>query len=61
VAHGEYRALADRMVALAADRSLVDRLGRGARTFAEALSWDTAARAALAHIERTVAERERKR
>jgi glycosyltransferase involved in cell wall biosynthesis len=60
VAHGEYRALADRMLALAADRSLVDRLGRGARTFAEALSWDTAARAALAHIERTVAERERK-
>jgi glycosyltransferase involved in cell wall biosynthesis len=61
VPHGEYRALADRMLALAADRSLVDRLGRGARTFAEALSWDTAARAALAHIERTVAERERKR
>src|SRR5690349_18147318 len=32
VAHGEYRALADRMVALAADRSLVDRLGHGARS-----------------------------
>jgi len=58
--HGDYRALADRMVALAADRSLVDRLGRGARTFAEGLSWDSAARATLSHLERTVAAWERK-
>ncbi len=58
--HGDYRALADRMVALAADRSLVDRLGRGARAFAEGLSWDSAARATLSHLERTVAEWERK-
>src|SRR5205814_8222565 len=45
--HGDYDALADRMLALATDRSLVDRLGRAARTFAEGLSWDSAARATL--------------
>jgi glycosyltransferase involved in cell wall biosynthesis len=61
VPHGDSRALADRMLALAGDRSLVDRLGRAARSFAEGLSWDTAARATLAHIEQTVAARERKR
>ena len=61
VPHGDSRALADRMVALAADPSLVERLGRAARRFAEGLSWDSAARATLAHIEKTVAERERKR
>jgi glycosyltransferase involved in cell wall biosynthesis len=60
VPHGDSRALADRMLALAADRSLVDRLGHAARIFAEGLSWDSAARATLAHIEQTVAERERK-
>jgi len=60
VPHGDVQALADRMLALAADPSLVDRLGRAARTFAEGLSWDSAARATLAHIERTVVERERK-
>jgi glycosyltransferase involved in cell wall biosynthesis len=61
VPHGDVPALADRMVALAADPSLVERLGRAARRFAEGLSWDSAARATLAHIETTVAERERKR
>jgi len=61
VPHGDVPALADRMLALAADRSLVDRLGRGGRTFAEGLSWDSAARATQTHIEKTVADRERKR
>jgi len=61
VPHGDVPALADRMLALAADPSLVERLGRAARRFAEGLSWDTAARDTLAHIEKTVAERERKR
>jgi glycosyltransferase involved in cell wall biosynthesis len=61
VPHGDVPALADRMLALAADPSLVERLGRAARRFAEGLSWDSAARATLAHIETTVAERERKR
>ena len=60
VPHGDSRALADRMLALAADRSLVDRLGHAARIFAQGLSWDSAARATLAHLEQTVAERERK-
>jgi glycosyltransferase involved in cell wall biosynthesis len=59
--HGDVPALADRMVALAADPSLVERLGRAARDFAEGLSWDSAARATLAHLETTVAEHERKR
>ena len=61
VPHGDVSALADRMLALAADPSLVARLGHAARRFAEGLSWDSAARATLAHIEQTVAERERKR
>jgi glycosyltransferase involved in cell wall biosynthesis len=60
VPHGDSRALADRMLALAQDPALVERLGRAARGFAEGLSWDAAARATLAHIEHTVAERERK-
>ena len=61
VPHGDVTALADRMLAQAADPSLVGRLGRAARRFAEGLSWDSAARATLAHIEKTIAERERKR
>ncbi len=60
VPHGDVQALADRMLALGADPALVERLGRAARTFAEGLSWDAAARATLAHLEQTVAERERK-
>jgi glycosyltransferase involved in cell wall biosynthesis len=61
VPHGDAPALADRMLALAADPSFVERLGRAARDFAAGLSWDAAARATLAHLETTVAEHERKR
>lgn len=61
VPHGDSRALADRMLALAGDPSLVDRLGKAARTFAERLSWDAAARATIAHIEETIAKQERTR
>src|SRR5207247_8206665 len=43
VPHGDARALADRMLALAADPTLVARLGSAARTFAEQLSWEGAA------------------
>ena len=57
VPHGDSRALADRMLALAADPALVERLGRAARAFAESLSWDAAARATVAHIQQTIAER----
>jgi glycosyltransferase involved in cell wall biosynthesis len=61
VPHGDSQALADRMLALAGDPSLVDRLGKAARTFAVGLSWDAAARATIAHIEHTIATQERTR
>jgi glycosyltransferase involved in cell wall biosynthesis len=50
VPHGDVRALADRMVELAAQPDLVERLGHGARAFAETLSWDAAAAAAERHL-----------
>jgi len=56
VPHGDVRALADRMLALAADPALVTRLGRAARAFAEQLSWDEAARATEAHLQRVIAQ-----
>jgi len=56
VPHGDARALADRMLALAADPGLVARLGRGARSFAEQLSWERAARATEAHLHRVIAQ-----
>jgi glycosyltransferase involved in cell wall biosynthesis len=43
VAHADPRALADRMLQLARDPALVERLGHQARGFAERLSWDLAA------------------
>src|SRR5256886_6572189 len=55
VPHADARALADRMLDLAADPGLVARLGRGARRFAEQLSWERAARAAEAHLHRLIA------
>jgi len=54
VPHGDWRALADRMLALAGDPALVGRLGRAARAFAEGLSWDAAARATAAHLQRVL-------
>lgn len=56
VPHGDARALADRMEALAADPALVGSLGRAARAFAETLSWDRTARATLNHLERVLAQ-----
>jgi hypothetical protein len=44
------------MLELAADAALVERLGRAARGFAEELSWDSAARATVAHIEHVIAD-----
>ena len=55
VPHGDASALAQRLLALANDPALVDRLGRAARSFAEGLSWDSAARATVAHLEHTIA------
>lgn len=60
VPHGDWRALADRMTGLASDPALVERLGRGARQFAEGLSWDGAAQATLAHLQRTMDEQDGK-
>lgn len=54
VPHGDPDALADRLLALAADRGLVARLGAQARVFAEGLTWDAAARATEAHLLRTI-------
>jgi hypothetical protein len=44
------------MVALAADAALVARLGRGARAFAESLTWERAAAATEAHLQRVIAQ-----
>ncbi len=57
VPHGDARALAERILVLAADVALVERLGRAARRFAEGLSWDSAARATVSHIQQVIAER----
>src|SRR5207247_9320636 len=56
VPHGDARALEDRMLALAADPTLVARLGSAARRFAEQLSWERAARATEAHLQRVIAQ-----
>jgi glycosyltransferase involved in cell wall biosynthesis len=56
VPHGDTGALAERMLALAADPGLVARLGRGARAFAEQFSWERAARATEAHLHRVIAQ-----
>ena len=56
VSHGDARGLADRMLQLASDPGLVSRLGAAARTFAQGLSWDTAAKATLTHLQQIIAE-----
>jgi glycosyltransferase involved in cell wall biosynthesis len=54
VPHGDAAALASRLLALAADSTLVRRLGAAAREYAAGLSWEAAARATAAHLERIV-------
>ena len=56
VPHGDADALAQRLLALANDAALVMRLGRAARAFAEGLSWETAARATEAQLQRVIAQ-----
>lgn len=56
VPHGDAPALAQRMLALAADPALVARLGRAGRAFAESLSWERAARATATHLQRAIAQ-----
>jgi glycosyltransferase involved in cell wall biosynthesis len=53
--HGDVAALADAMRRVAADRSLVERLGQHARVFAEGFTWDRAADETESHL-RTVVE-----
>jgi glycosyltransferase involved in cell wall biosynthesis len=55
VPHGDVGALAGAMAGLARDRALRERLGRGARVFAESLSWERAARETEAHLETAAA------
>jgi glycosyltransferase involved in cell wall biosynthesis len=56
VPHGDAGRLAERMLALAGDPALVERLGRGGRRFAEALTWDRAADATERHLQRVIAQ-----
>lgn len=51
VPHGDITAMAERMVALANDPALVEKLGEAARRFAESLSWDHAADATEAQLQ----------
>jgi len=56
VPHGDAAALAEQMLALTADPGLVARLGRAARAFAEGFSWEAAARATEAQLQRVIAQ-----
>jgi glycosyltransferase involved in cell wall biosynthesis len=55
VPHGDSGELARRMLELAGNPSLVDTLGREARRFAEALTWDRAADDTEAHLAQVMA------
>jgi glycosyltransferase involved in cell wall biosynthesis len=55
VPHGDVGALARAMAAVAGDAGLRERLSRGARAFAESLSWERAARETEAHLDAAVA------
>ena len=59
VPHGDVAALAGGLRALASDGALRDRLGRGARAFAESIPWSRAARETGNHLEEAVAGRRR--
>jgi glycosyltransferase involved in cell wall biosynthesis len=50
VPHGDARALADAMIKIANDPELLLELGRGARTFSETLSWESAADQTESHM-----------
>ena len=57
--YGDPEALGARMLALAGDAPLVQRLGEGARRFAESLSWDRAAQETWRWIEAFSTNRQR--
>ncbi len=54
VPHGDVPRLAERMLHLASDRALVDRIGAAARAEAERWTWDDAAEATFRHLENIV-------
>jgi glycosyltransferase involved in cell wall biosynthesis len=54
VPHDHPVALSDALRRLCGDLDLVDRLGRGGRSFAETLSWDRAAELTEAHLQEAV-------
>jgi len=54
VAHGDVDGLAARMLELAGDRMLVERLGVSGRRHAESLSWEAAADATEAHLDELI-------
>jgi glycosyltransferase involved in cell wall biosynthesis len=51
VPHADADALAERMLELAAEPGLVERLGGAARAYAEAHTWERAASATEAHLQ----------
>jgi glycosyltransferase involved in cell wall biosynthesis len=57
VPHGDAGVLAHRMVLLAREPALVERLGAAARAFALPLTWELAAERTAAHLERVIASR----
>ncbi len=57
VRHGDTAAMAQAMRRLAGDRSLVERLGRAARTFATGFTWERAAEHTEAHLREIVGRR----
>lgn len=54
VPHADPAALAGRMLELAQDPALVERLGRQARSFAETLTWESAADQTEQHMRETI-------
>lgn len=52
VPHGDVRAMSTAMCRLAADRTLVERLGASARGFAETFTWERAAEETERHLQR---------
>jgi glycosyltransferase involved in cell wall biosynthesis len=57
VPHGDIGAMAEAMGRLAADRSLVGRLGTRARCFAETFTWERAADETERHLQRVLTSR----
>jgi glycosyltransferase involved in cell wall biosynthesis len=55
VDHGDTAALAERLRSILQDTALRDRLGAGARVFAEQFSWDRSAARTEAHLEAVLA------